>query len=174
MQRIWTRAWRFRNPSTMQTSGSESEYQIKARASATPGHPSGPKPAHERLENESSWRRSELWWMGSGLTRYTNQSQDWHSSSHCGNSWVHLSSPSQNSVPLHLARHAAASTDGMFFEGKAHLRSKGTPGLCRVVAISLPECSRLGKPLDREGHSVATDDRHILHHFTGPGAEIDG
>lgn len=40
---------------------------------------------------------------------------------------MYLCSSSQNSVPLHLARHAVASTDGVFFEGKSHSRTKGTP-----------------------------------------------
>lgn len=40
---------------------------------------------------------------------------------------MYLCSPSQNSVPLHLARHTVASTDGVFFEGKSHSRAEGTP-----------------------------------------------
>lgn len=30
----------------------------------------------------------------------------------------------QSRVPLHLARHAAPSTDGMFFEGRPHSRAE--------------------------------------------------
>lgn len=37
----------------------------------------------------------------------------------------HVSLRSQNSFPLHLARHAVASTDRVFFE--PHARAKGSP-----------------------------------------------
>lgn len=68
----------------------------------------------------------QAWWKWNNKVDQC-PSKDWRDSSAWWNSCMYLCSPSQNSVPLHLARHAVASTDGMFFEGKPHSRAKGTP-----------------------------------------------
>lgn len=77
-----------------------------------------------------------------------------------------LCSPSQNSVPLHLARHAVASTGRLFFEGKSHSRTKGPPSVAMgqglALGMNLP-----WKSLCVGGHVVATPSR-------GPGTGMGG
>lgn len=121
----------------------------------------------------------QAWWKWNNKVDQC-PSKDWRDSSAWWNSCMYLCSPSQNSVPLHLARHAVASTDGMFFEGKPHSRAKGTPAppppqLCREVAIWLRECNAcLGKACVPVGHVVATENRYMPHALREPGVGMDG
>lgn len=82
----------------------------------------------------------------------------------------HVSLRSQNSFPLHLARHAVASTDRVFFE--PHARAKGSPPqLCRGVAVWLWEREAC---LVWVGHLFARASRYRLHALREPGAGMDG